>query len=60
MTLSEFRSIPLLRSYIYVDTGANTLLRREVRRDPLTGLTLSLAFNLETDDYGKAGNRSSN
>lgn len=44
MTLTEFKAIPLLRSFIYVDPETSHMIRIEVRRDPTTGLTLSLKY----------------
>lgn len=46
MTLSEFRALPLIRRFISLDVDTRSVLRHEVRRDPATGLTLMLAFNL--------------
>lgn len=48
MTLQEFQRIPLLRSFIAADPEDGSMKRHEVRRDPATGLTLSLAFPLTT------------
>ncbi len=44
MTLSQFKAIPLLRSFISVDPKDGSMLHTEVRRDPDTGLTLSLTL----------------
>ena len=48
MTLNEFRTIPLIRRFISLDERSGDMLRHEVRRDPATGLTLTLGFNLLT------------
>lgn len=42
MTLSQFKAIPLLRSFVTVDPKDGSMLHTEVRRDPATGLTLKL------------------
>ena len=42
MTRSQFNQIPLLRSFICVDPKDGAMLHIEIRRDPATGLTLSL------------------
>lgn len=38
-----FSSLPLLRSFIVLDMEKGIVLRHEVRRDPMTGLTLTRA-----------------
>lgn len=44
INLTTFRTMPLLRSYISVDTKSRDLLRHEVRRDTASGLTLKATF----------------
>jgi hypothetical protein len=45
MKLSEFRLLPLIRRFISLDKDTGDLLMHEVRRDPKSGLTLTLGLN---------------
>lgn len=38
-----FLALPLIRSFIVLDMEKGLVLRHEVRRDPMTGLTLTRA-----------------
>jgi hypothetical protein len=41
MHRATFNSIPLIKTLFYVDPELGTVVRKEIRRDPHTGLTLT-------------------
>lgn len=51
MHTSDFKKLPLIKSFIVVDPEEGCLLRTEVRRDASTGLTLTATFKEDPEQH---------